>query len=86
MDVRDIVLIAWSVTVVMMRRQSGKVCAPAASRLGSRCAIPNTAAGSADFAGWWSGLSLGSISFGGCEFAKKRGLTSTKHSCPSRAL
>src|SRR5216117_3316789 len=43
-------------------------------------------AGSADFAGWWSGPSLGSISSGGCEFAMKRGLTSTRHSCPSRAL
>jgi len=46
-DDRTIVLIACSATVVMTLRQSGKVCVPAASCLGSQSATLNMAAGRA---------------------------------------
>jgi DDE family transposase len=46
-DDRAIVLIACSATVVVTLRQSGKVCVPAASCLGSQSATLNMAAGCA---------------------------------------
>jgi hypothetical protein len=42
-DTRAVALIAYWVTVVMTRRQSGKVCVTGASSLCSRCATQNTA-------------------------------------------
>jgi len=79
---RAIVLIACWVTAVTMRRRSGEVCVPAASRLGSQSATPSMVADWADGGGWWSGRSLGSTIFVDCVFAMKSAPTSMRRFWP----
>src|SRR5260370_16479811 len=54
LGVRAIVLIACWATVDLMRKRSGRVCAPATSRACSQGATPNMAVDWADCGGSWN--------------------------------
>jgi len=79
-DVRDIVLIASWATAVLTRRQSCKVCAPAASCLGSPSATLNGSADWDDGDGSWNGTFPSSTSSADCASATRSAPISMKHS------